>query len=80
MKFTDVVVIGGGPAGMSAALAAASMSAVLASGRPKPIFSRAVAAKMVVSCGTMARRARTAAGSASRRSTPSTRMLPDTGS
>ena len=48
-----------------AASAACSISASLASGRPKRMFSRTLAANTTASCGTSAMRARNSAGSAS---------------
>ena len=56
--------------------AARSISASLASGRPKRMLSRDSCAKIAVSCGTSAMCRRTSCGSASRRSTPSNVTVP----
>jgi len=63
-----------------AAIAAALTSRWLALSRPKRMFSDAEPENMAGSCDTMARRLRTSAGSAWRRSTPSMLTEPEVGS
>ena len=64
----------------AAAEIAAHTAASGASGAPSRTFSSSVAAKIVGRCGTQARRRRQATGSTSRRSIPSQRTAPDSGS